>query len=161
MGGCAWHMPRSVMQPALWNRRPKPMPMSRASRWTPSAPMPMTSVRRGKSKALRPARKTFVATATIDGIPTRYEVIGSGPPLLMYSPAGFDATLEKWTTQGVYASTKMLNYLSREYTCIIYDRREAGQSGGRVEHVTWAHYVAQARGLLEHLNVKRAHLMGG
>jgi pimeloyl-ACP methyl ester carboxylesterase len=102
-----------------------------------------------------------MANAIIDGINTRYEVVGSGPPLLMFSPAGFDATLEKWTTQSVYATTKMIDHLSQKYSCIIFDRREAGQSGGRVEHVTWAHYVAQGRGLLEHLNVKRAHLMGG
>ena len=42
-------------------------------------------------------------TAIIDGIATRYEVMGSGPPLLMYSPGGFDATVEKWSTQSVYA----------------------------------------------------------
>ena len=102
-----------------------------------------------------------MATAIIDGITTRYEVAGSGPPLLMYSPAGFDATLEKWTTQGVYAKTRLLDHLSKKYSCIIFDRREAGQSGGRVERVTWAHYVAQGKGLLDHLNIKRAHLMGG
>ena len=55
----------------------------------------------------------------------------------------------------------MLDHLSRNFSCIIYDRREAGQSGGRVEHVTWADYVVQGKGLLEHLNIKRAHLMGG
>jgi len=102
-----------------------------------------------------------MATALIDGIKTRYEVVGSGPPLLLFSPAGFDATLEKWTTQSVYATTKMIDHLSQKYSCIIFDRREAGQSGGRVEHVTWTHYVAQGKGLLEHLNIKRAHLMGG
>jgi pimeloyl-ACP methyl ester carboxylesterase len=100
-------------------------------------------------------------TALIDGISTRYEVIGSGPPLLMYSPAGFDATLDKWKTQGVYARIKLLDQLPRKYTCIVFDRRECGQSGGRVEPITWAHYVAQGRGLLDHLNFKRAHLMGG
>ena len=84
-------------------------------------------------------------TATIDGIATRYEVHGSGPPLLMYAPGGFDATLEKWTTQGVYAKIKLLDHLPKQYTCIIFDRRECGQSGGRVEHVTWAHYVTAAR----------------
>ena len=99
--------------------------------------------------------------ALIDGIKTRYEVIGSGPPLLMYSPAGFDATLDKWKTQGVYARIKLLEHLPKKYTCIVFDRRECGESGGRVEHITWSHYVAQGRGLLEHLNLKRAHLMGG
>ena len=100
-------------------------------------------------------------TAVIDGISTRYEVIGSGPPLLMYSPAGFDATLDKWKTQGVYARIKLLDHLPKKYTCIIFDRRECGQSGGRVERITWAHYVAQGKGLLDHLDIKRAHLMGG
>lgn len=99
--------------------------------------------------------------AVIDGITTRYEVIGSGPPLLMYAPGGFDATVEKWTTLGVYARIKLLDHLPKKYTCIVFDRRECGQSGGRVEHITWAHYVAQGRGLLDHLNIKRAHLMGG
>ena len=102
-----------------------------------------------------------MATAIIDGITTRYEVLGSGPPLLMYAPAGFDATLDKWSTQGVYAKIKLLDHLPKKYTCIVFDRRECGQSGGRVERLTWAHYVAQGKGLLGHLNIKRAHLMGG
>jgi len=99
--------------------------------------------------------------ANIDGIATRYEIIGSGPPLLMYAPAGFDATLEKWSTQGVYTKIKLLDHLPKKYRCIVFDRRECGQSGGRVERVTWADYVAQGKGLLEHLNIARAHIMGG
>ena len=99
-------------------------------------------------------------TAVIDGITTRYEVIGSGPPLLMFSPGGFDATLEKWTTLGVYARIKPMDHLPKKYTCIIFDRRECGGSGGRVERMTWARYVEQGRGLLEHLDIARAHLLG-
>ena len=99
--------------------------------------------------------------AIIDGINTRYEVVGDGPPLLMFSPGGFDATLEKWSSLGVYAKTKPLDHLSKKYSCIIFDRRECGQSGGRVERVGWADYVAQGRGLLDHLNITHAHLMGG
>jgi len=99
--------------------------------------------------------------ANIDGIATRYEIIGSGPPLLMYAPAGFDATLEKWSTQGVYTKIKLLDHLPKKYRCVVFDRRECGQSGGRVERVTWADYVAQGKGLLDHLNIARAHIMGG
>ena len=99
--------------------------------------------------------------AEIDGIATRYEVMGSGPPLLMFAPGGFDATIEKWSTQGIYAKFKPLDHLTKSYSCIVFDRRECGQSGGRIERVTWAHYVAQARGLLDHLGVDRALLMGG
>jgi pimeloyl-ACP methyl ester carboxylesterase len=102
-----------------------------------------------------------MATATIDGIVTRYEVIGAGPPLLMYAPGGFDATIEKWSTQGVYAKIKLLDHLPRKFTCVVFDRRECGQSGGRVERVTWADYVAQGKGLLDHLGIARAHIMGG
>ena len=102
-----------------------------------------------------------MATALIDGITTHYELIGSGPPLLMFSPGGFDATLEKWTTLGVYGRTNILDHLSESYTCIIFDRREAGESGGRLERVSWAHYVKQGKALLEPLDIKRAHVMGG
>ena len=100
-------------------------------------------------------------TAVIDGITTRYDVLGSGPPLLMFSPGGFDATLEKWTTLGVYQRTNLLHHLTRTYTCIVFDRRETGESGGRIEQVTWLHYVAQAKKLLDHLGIERAHLLGG
>lgn len=99
--------------------------------------------------------------AIIDGIETRYETIGSGPPLLMFSPGGFNATVEMWSSLGVYVRTRPLEHLARHYTCIVFDRRECGQSGGRVERVGWADYVAQGKGLLEHLGIKQAHLMGG
>jgi pimeloyl-ACP methyl ester carboxylesterase len=51
--------------------------------------------------------------------------------------------------------------LPKKYTCIVFDRRECGQSGGRVERVTWIDYVNQALDLLDHLEIERAHLMGG
>ena len=102
-----------------------------------------------------------MATALIDGISTHYEVLGQGAPLLMFSPGGFDATLEKWSTLGVYAKTKMMTTLTANFQCIVFDRRETGQSGGRVQRVTWADYAAQGKGLLDHLGIARAHLMGG
>ena len=102
-----------------------------------------------------------MATATIEGIRTRYEVAGAGPPLLMFSPGGFDATVEKWSSLGVYARVKLLDHLPQRYTCIMFDRRETGHSGGRVEAIGWDHYVRQGKGLLDHLKIPRAHLMGG
>jgi pimeloyl-ACP methyl ester carboxylesterase len=100
-------------------------------------------------------------TVIIDGISTRYDVVGDGPPLLMYSPGGFDATIEKWSSLGVYVRTKPLETLSKHYKCIVFDRRECGKSDGRVERVTWDDYVAQGKGLLDHLGIERAHIMGG
>jgi pimeloyl-ACP methyl ester carboxylesterase len=99
--------------------------------------------------------------ANIDGIATHYEVIGSGPPLLMFAPGGFDATIGQWTALGIYARIKLLDRLSAKYTCIVFDRRECGESGGRIECVTWSHFAMQGRGLLDHLKIERAHLLGG
>ena len=42
----------------------------------------------------------------------------------MYSPGGFDATVEKWSTQGVYATIKPLDHLAKKYSCITFDRRD-------------------------------------
>src|SRR6187200_832081 len=114
------------------------MQMSRASRSRQSRRTRTTCARDVRLRVNRndpndPNARTIMATATIDGIETRFDVIGSGPPLLMMSPGGFDATLEKWRTQGVYTRLKLLDHLPRHYTCIVYDRRESGESGGRVE----------------------------
>jgi pimeloyl-ACP methyl ester carboxylesterase len=102
-----------------------------------------------------------VPTVTVDGIRTRYEVRGSGPPLLMFSPGGFDAVLENWSTHGVYRRTGLLDRLVEQHTCVLFDRREAGGSGGRVERVTWRDYAEQGKGLLDHLGIERAALVGG
>jgi pimeloyl-ACP methyl ester carboxylesterase len=102
-----------------------------------------------------------MATAILDGIRTRYELFGSGPPLLMYSPGGFDATVEKWRTQGIYANIKFLGHLPERYTCIAFDRRETGQSGGRIERISWRHFAAQGKALLDHLGFDKAYVMGG
>jgi pimeloyl-ACP methyl ester carboxylesterase len=102
-----------------------------------------------------------MAFAEIDGIRTRYELSGAGPPLLMLSPGGFNAALDNWTSFGIYQRLDLLQNLQRHYTCIAFDRREAGLSGGRVELVTWRDYAAQAVGLLDHLEFERAHVLGG
>ncbi len=102
-----------------------------------------------------------MAFVDIDGIRTRYEVSGSGPPLLLFSPGGFNAVVEQWSGLGVYAKVKPLEWLSQHFRCIAFDRRECGQSGGRVERVTFQHFVTQAAGLLDHLHIERAHIMGG
>jgi pimeloyl-ACP methyl ester carboxylesterase len=100
-------------------------------------------------------------TAVCDGIRTRYELYGSGPPLLLFSPGGLNATLDNWSSFGIYERLGLVEHLSVRHTCIAFDRREAGLSGGRVERLTWDRYAAQAAGLLDHLDVERADLLGG
>ncbi len=99
--------------------------------------------------------------ADIDGIATHYEVRGDGPPLLMYAPGGFDAQIGKWSDLGVYKRIKLLDHLPQHHACILFDRRENGLSGGRVERITWGHYARQGLGLMDHLGIDRAHVMGG
>ncbi len=99
--------------------------------------------------------------AEIDGIKTRYEVIGAGPPILMYAPGGFNAHLGQWRDLGVYARVKLLDHLPKKYQCVIFDRRENGESGGRIEAVGWQHFVRQGVGLLDYLGIEKAHLLGG
>jgi pimeloyl-ACP methyl ester carboxylesterase len=78
----------------------------------------------------------------------------------MYAPGGLDASMDKWRTLGIYQRIRLLEHLPGRYRCILFDRRESGGSGGRVEALGWMHYVAQGKGLLEHLGIGRAHLMG-
>lgn len=100
-------------------------------------------------------------SVTIDGIETRYDLRGEGPPILMFAPGGFDASLDKWSDLGVYARIRLLEHLPQHYTCILFDRRETGQSGGRVQRIGWWDYAVQGLGLLDHLGIGQAHLLGG
>ena len=102
-----------------------------------------------------------MAVVDLDGIPTRYELVGVGPPLLMFSPGGFDSSLENWTSFGRYRDLGFVEAFAPTYTCVVFDRRESGQSGGRVQRLGWEHYVAQALALIDHLGLERVHAMGG
>jgi pimeloyl-ACP methyl ester carboxylesterase len=97
----------------------------------------------------------------LDGIRTRYETVGAGPALLMFSPGGFDSSLENWTHFGRYRELGFVEALSARYTCIVFDRRESGLSGGRLERLSWEGYVVQAVALVDHLGIDAAHVMGG
>ena len=100
----------------------------------------------------------------IHGINIHYEVRGSGPPILMMAPGGFDSTIEKWSApslSGIWDVMRPLETLTDRYTCIAYDRREAGLSGGRVERIGCDTYADEGMGLLRHLDIKRALVLGG
>ena len=97
----------------------------------------------------------------IDCISTHYETHGSGPPLLMMAHGGFNSVLSNWRSFGAWKDLQPLGYFTQHHTCIIYDRREAGESGGRVEALGWDQYCRQAKGLLDHLGIDRAFVLGG
>jgi len=97
--------------------------------------------------------------ATLDGIKTHYVRQGSGPPLLMMAPRAFNSTLRSWE-HGKWNDMKAIEALSRHFTVIAYDRREAGQSGGRLEPLTWKVFAQHAKLLIEHLQVERTYVLG-
>jgi pimeloyl-ACP methyl ester carboxylesterase len=100
-------------------------------------------------------------TATLDGIETYYEVHGSGAPILMFAPGGFDATIDKWRVASAWTGMNAVEALAAEHSLILYDRRECGRSGGRVERLSWASYTRQGKALLDHLKFDSAWIMGG
>jgi pimeloyl-ACP methyl ester carboxylesterase len=97
----------------------------------------------------------------IDGLAINYEVMGSGAPLLLFAPGGFDATIEKWREASAWKGMDALAALAARHRVIVYDRRECGRSGGRVERLTWASYSREAAALLDHLKAGAAFVLGG
>ena len=99
--------------------------------------------------------------AMLDGIETYYETHGSGSPILMCAPGGFDASVDKWRVASAWTGIDAIKALAAEHTVIVYDRRECGQSHGRVERLSWAGYTKQGKALLDHLKMDSAWIMGG
>ena len=101
-----------------------------------------------------------MARAVVNGIEVNYATEGSGPPLLLCAPGGFDASIEKWSTNPVWQRVRPIETFAARFTCVAYDRRESGHSGGRVEPLLWRVYAAEAKGLLDHLRIDRAFVLG-
>jgi pimeloyl-ACP methyl ester carboxylesterase len=81
----------------------------------------------------------------------------------MFAPGGFRSVISRWTAQGgkrEWQEMDALATLSKHFTCIAYDRREAGESGGRIEPLNWDLYVREASELLELAGAKRAFILG-
>ena len=102
-----------------------------------------------------------MAQANIDGIDTYYEVHGSGTAILMCAPGGFDATIDKWRVASAWTGIDAIQALAAEHTVIVYDRRECGRSGGRVERLSWATFTGHGKALLDHLKIDAAWILGG
>ena len=75
------------------------------------------------------------------------------------------AVLTRRSINGAVASAwtgiNAIEALAAEHTVILYDRRECGQSSGRIERLSWASYTRQGKALLDHLKIQSAWIMGG
>ena len=99
--------------------------------------------------------------ANIEGIRTHYQVVGEGPPLLLLAPLGDNASIPQRWLDRVWRGFKPAEMLTRDFQVITYDRRESGDSGGRVEPLSWTVFARHANALLDHLGIEQAFLLGG
>ena len=74
--------------------------------------------------------------ANLDGIETYYETYGSGTPILMCAPGGFDATIDKWRVASAWTGIDAFDALGAEH---IVDRLRPA----RVWPVGRAHRTAE------------------
>lgn len=89
---------------------------------------------------------------TSDGIRLHYEEAGSGTPVLFLHE--FAGDHQSWEPQ--------LRYFSRGYRCIAYAAR--GYSPSDIppspDDYTFRHFMRDAVGVLDHLGIRQAHLVG-
>jgi pimeloyl-ACP methyl ester carboxylesterase len=91
------------------------------------------------------------ATARINGTELAYEVHGQGEPVLLMH-CGFVAE--------AFAPLLSAASLSERYQLIDYHRRGYGASARATGPMTVAEQAADARALLQHLGLERAHVVG-
>jgi pimeloyl-ACP methyl ester carboxylesterase len=88
---------------------------------------------------------------TANGQSLYYEIHGNGPPLVLVMGIGYDATL--WEPHQIPA-------FSAHYRVIAFDNRDAGRSSRAGEAYTVADMADDIAGLLDALEIERAHVLG-
>jgi len=91
-----------------------------------------------------------VPTATIGELDIYYEVAGGGEPLLLIMGLGADANA--WLMQ--------TPVLSARYRTVAFDNRGVGRSSRPPGPYSTAQMADEAAGLLDHLGIDRAHVLG-
>jgi len=88
----------------------------------------------------------------LDGITIHYEVHGDkGSPLLLIH--GLGCSIADW-------SRGLIRILSAEHVVVIFDNRGTGQSDKPTDPFTMADLASDAIGVLDSLQVERAHIFG-
>jgi 3-oxoadipate enol-lactonase len=90
-------------------------------------------------------------TAGVNGQELYFEVHGEGPPLILVMGIGYDSGL--WSLAQVPA-------LSKKFRVITFDNRDAGRSSKARGDYTIADMADDVAGLMDSLDVPRAHVLG-
>jgi 3-oxoadipate enol-lactonase len=88
---------------------------------------------------------------TIGDININYEIQGSGAPLLMIM--GLSFSLRDW-------GNKFTELLAQHYQLILFDNRDAGLTSKSTRSYSIADMADDAAGLLDALNIPKAHVFG-
>ncbi len=88
--------------------------------------------------------------AKVGGIELYYEVHGQGPAVLMIQGLGFSSKF--WARQ--------ISALAPHFQVVVFDNRGAGQSDKPKEPYTISLMAQDAVGLLDHLGIVKAHVIG-
>ena len=112
-----------------------------------SATTPATTTRRTASSRHTP----HSGTVRTNGQELYYEIHGDGPPLVLVMGIGYDSSL--WTLQQVPA-------LSTRFRVVLLDNRDAGRSSRADHPYNIADMADDLAGLLDALDIHRAHLLG-
>ncbi|MHA1146764.1 MAG: alpha/beta fold hydrolase [Promethearchaeota archaeon] len=88
--------------------------------------------------------------AEVNGINICYEIFGNGFPLILIH--GFGSKKEVFIAQ--------IEALSKDFKVIRFDNRGAGQSDRPKGAYNMSMFAADVKGLLDHLNIKKAHILG-
>lgn len=88
--------------------------------------------------------------ARINGVNLYYQVEGEGEPVLFIMGTGLTHSL--WSRQ--------VEAFKQKYKCVSYDNRGTGQTDLTQEGHTVANYAEDAAGLLDHLGIASAHVVG-
>lgn len=91
------------------------------------------------------------STTRINGVNIAYRVFGGGPPLMLVM--GYRLNSSAWPQDFLAA-------LSRRFTVIVFDNRGTGLSDKPVEGYALSNMAADACGLLDHLGIERANVLG-
>lgn len=87
-----------------------------------------------------------------------YEEFGAGYPILLFAPGGMRSSIEFWA-KSPFDPTKEL---ANDFRVIAMDQRNAGQSRAPLNRADgWHTYTQDHIALLDHLAIKRCHLLGG
>lgn len=89
------------------------------------------------------------------GFSIHYELHGDGPRTPLLLVMGMGGTCQGWLTVTVP------DLIRAGHPCIVFDNRGAGQSEDPGGPFTTAEMAEDARALLDHLGLPRAHVLGG